>query len=146
MTRTPDQRPPEPARIRPRTEAELPPDVADAIAAYRQVFNVKSVRVVGPDEERGIPDKRWRMDEVAHQSEEYLNHPPLPIELIPVPKNAKPPEACMGAQASLRPDGALEQLSMDLQPQGADHDDEEPDCPARHDHERGIRRPNGPGD
>jgi len=54
------------------TKAELPPDVAEAITAYRQVFDVKPVRVVGPDEERGIPYKRWLMDQLTRQSE-YLN-------------------------------------------------------------------------
>ena len=54
------------ARIRPITEADLPSDVAEAVAAYRQVLDVKSVRVVGPDEERGIPYERWA--ELAQRS------------------------------------------------------------------------------
>jgi hypothetical protein len=121
LTHEPEQKAPGLARIRSMTEAELPPDVAEVIAAYRQVFGVKSVRVVGPDEERGIPSKRWLMDQITRQSEEYLNDPaPLPIELIPVRKNVKTPKACMGARAFLGPDGALRQLSMDLQPQDAD--------------------------
>jgi hypothetical protein len=106
------------ARIRSMTEAELPLDVAEVIAAYRRVFGVKSVRVVGSDEERGIPYQRWLMDQITRQSEEYLNNPPpLQIEMIPVPKNVKPPKWPAGARAPLRPDGALEQLSIDFQPQ-----------------------------
>jgi len=126
LTHQSEQKPPGPARIRPMTEAELMPDVAEAIAAYRQVIDVKSVRVVGPGEERGIPYKRWLMDQITRQSEEYLYDPaPLPIELIPVRKNVKTPKACMGARAFLGPDGALRQLSMDLQPQDADRGDVE---------------------
>jgi hypothetical protein len=113
------------------TEADLPPDVTNAIAAYGKVFDVKSVRVVSPDEEHGIPHKRWLMDQITRQSEEYLNNPPpLLVELIP--KNAKPAKACMGAQASLRPDGALEQLSMDLRPQRTDRGDCRTRLPASH--------------
>jgi hypothetical protein len=78
------------------TEAELPPDVAGAIAACRQAFEVRSVRVVGPDEERGIPSKLWLMDQITRQSLEYLhNPPPLPMELIFVPNNAKPPRSLL---------------------------------------------------
>jgi hypothetical protein len=136
LTHQPEQKPSEPARIRPMTEAALSPDVAEAIAAYRQVFDVKAVRVVGPDKERGIPYKRWRVDQITLQSEEYLNNPPpLQIELTPIRKNAKPPKPCIGALASLRPDGGLKQLSIDFRPQGTGCGDVEPDCPASQDHE-----------
>src|SRR6516225_1726261 len=59
LTHQPEQKPPGPAQNRPMTQADLPPDVAEAIAAYRQTFAVKAVRVVGPDEERGIAYRRW---------------------------------------------------------------------------------------
>jgi hypothetical protein len=118
LTHEPEQKAPGLARSRNMTEAEPPPDVAEVIAAYGQVFGVKSVRVVGPDEERGIPSKRWLMDQITRQSVEYLNNPsPLSIGLLPVPKNVKPPKWPAGARAPLRPDGALEQLSIDFQPQ-----------------------------
>ena len=130
LTHQSEQKPPGPARIRPMTEAELMPDVAEAIAAYRQVIDVKSVRLVGPDEERGIPYKRWLMDQTTRQSEEYLNDPPrLPTALIPVPNNARQPKWPAGAPAPLRPD-ALEQLSIDFQHQGAERRDDEPRLPS----------------
>jgi hypothetical protein len=116
LTHEPEQKVPGLARIRNMTEAELPPDVAEAIAAYRQVFSVESVRVVGPDDERGIPYKRWLIDQVIRQSVECLNDPPpLVIEPIPVTKNVKPPKWPAGARAPLQPDGALlGQLSIDF--------------------------------
>jgi hypothetical protein len=135
LTHLPEQKPPELARTRPTTESELPPDVAEAIAAYRQVFDVKAVRVVGPDEERGILYKRWMMDQITGKSEEYLaDFTPLPIDPIPIPENAKPPKPDMGARTSLEPEILLQQLSMDLQPKRAACGDVEPDCLAGQHH------------
>ena len=137
LTHEPEQKAPGLARIRNMTGAELPPDMAEVIAAYRQVFGVKSVRVVGPDEERGIPYKRWLIDQIIRQSVECPNDPPpLVMEPIPVTNNVEPPKWPAGARAPLRPDGALGQLSIDFQPQRTDRDDAEPECSASEDHER----------